>query len=71
MRKWDAAILGFIMGLALLFFGAYRVFWGIESIEDSLTAHYARVGLLYLWLSFFILASFAGYVIYLLAKAKK
>jgi len=58
---------GIFVGIALLVFGMFRISSGTGSV-DAYTAHFVRVGWLYLFLAFIILGFFVIKIIYSLKK---
>jgi hypothetical protein len=66
-------IFGLIIGIILFYFGISRISMGISSvrINDTYTAHFMDVGLLYIQISLLILIALAIKITSSLTKYKK
>ncbi len=58
IQKYGLICVGLLFSLPLLFFGYYRIQTALRFVEDYTTAHYGRVGLLFMTLGAIILGVF-------------
>ena len=67
--KVFGVILGLILVTGLLYFGTYRVNFGLALLNDPFIAHYAKIGLIYLHIGYLLLIAIAVVVTTLVTRS--